>query len=154
MSPKKQRRLAFAIVLVVAGATAAALIVAALNDNVQFFYSPSDIAARPPSTTQSFRVGGLVQTGSLVHGQGLEVQFLVTDGAHTVPVRFTGVLPDLFREGQGVVALGKRGPDGVVSASEVLAKHDERYMPPEVVDALKRAGRWKEGEGLAPGSGS
>jgi cytochrome c-type biogenesis protein CcmE len=87
-----------------------------------------------------------VAKGSVVHGPSADVRFVVTDGRASVPVVFRGVLPDLFREGQGVVALGALGPDGVFNASEVLAKHDERYMPPEVVDALKRSGRWKEGE--------
>ena len=154
MSPKKQRRLAFAVALLMSGGVAAALIVFALRDNVLFFYSPSDVLAHPPSENQSIRVGGLVEQGSVVHGSGLEVRFIVTDGVHSVPVRYSGVLPDLFREGQGVVAVGKRHVDGVVSASEVLAKHDERYMPPEVVDALKRSGRWREGEGLSSGQGS
>ena len=154
MSPKKQRRLAFAITLLLAGMAGAGLIVLALRDNVLFFYSPSDVAAHPPGDSQRFRVGGLVETGSVVHGEGLEVRFVVTDGTHTLPVRYAGTLPDLFREGQGVVALGRRSADGVFEANEVLAKHDERYMPPEVVDALKKSGRWKEGEALGPGSGS
>jgi cytochrome c-type biogenesis protein CcmE len=151
MSPKKQRRLAFAIALLVAGACGAALIVFALKDNILFFYSPSDLATRPVPAGTSFRIGGLVQQGSVVRNQGLDVRFVVTDGKNSVPVHYTGVLPDLFREGQGVVALGKRESNGVFDAQEVLAKHDERYMPPEVVDALKRSGHWQEG-GAAPGS--
>jgi len=145
MSPKKKRRLYFALALVVAGGVAAALVVVALQDNVLFFYSPSDVAAHPPDAGRAIRVGGLVETGSVKRGAGLEVDFIVTDGAHRLPVRYSGVLPDLFREGQGVVALGARAPDGVFMATEILAKHDERYMPREVVDALKRAGRWREG---------
>jgi cytochrome c-type biogenesis protein CcmE len=150
MSPKKQRRLAFAAALLVAGVAGAALIVVALRDNVLFFYSPSDLVANPVSPGQTFRIGGLVETGSVVRDQGLEITFKVTDGKASVPVRYVGALPDLFREGQGVVALGSRQPDGVFTAREVLAKHDETYMPPEVVDALKRSGRWEEG---APAKG-
>ena len=152
MSPKKQRRLAFAIALLLAGACGAALVVVALRDNVLFFYSPTDLAERPVPPGQTFRIGGLVENGSLTRGQGLDVRFNVTDGKSTVPVRYTGALPDLFREGQGVVALGTREVDGTFAAREVLAKHDEKYMPPEVVDALKRAGRWEEGTTPAPGS--
>jgi cytochrome c-type biogenesis protein CcmE len=154
MSPKKQRRLTFAIAVVLAGVIGAVLIVFALRDNVLFFYSPSDLATHDVSPGQTFRIGGLVETGSVHRSDGLKVDFAVTDGAHTVPVEYTGVLPDLFREGQGVVALGTRNAKGVFVASQVLAKHDEKYMPPEVVDALKRAGRWKEGEsGAASGAG-
>jgi cytochrome c-type biogenesis protein CcmE len=151
MSPKKRRRLAFAIALLVAGACGAALVVAALNDNVLFFYSPSDLAQRPVPPGRSFRIGGLVETGSFVRGQGLDVSFTVTDGKMSVPVHYSRVLPDLFREGQGVVALGTLDADGTFMASEVLAKHDEQYMPPEVVDALKRSGHWDE-SGAKPGS--
>ncbi len=149
MTPKKQRRLAFAITLLLAGGGAAGLAIFALQDNVLFFYSPSDIAAHPEKVPagRAFRIGGLVQTGSVKRDTGLEVQFTVTDGKNAVPVRYSGVLPDLFREGQGVVALGTRSDNGIFTASEVLAKHDEKYMPPEVVDALKRSGHWKEGEG-------
>ena len=147
MTPKKRRRLAFALALVVAGAGGAALVLGALKDNVLYFYSPSDIAAKHVSEGVAFRIGGLVARGSVVRGPAADVRFVVTDGRASVPVEFRGVLPDLFREGQGVVALGALGPGGVFDASEVLAKHDERYMPPEVVDALKRSGRWKEGEG-------
>jgi len=145
MSLKKRRRLYFAIALVVAGAGGGALVLAALKDNVLYFYSPSDIITKHVPAGVNFRVGGLVEKGSLRHGAGPDVRFVVTDGKKTVPVEYSGVLPDLFREGQGVVAMGALLPDGNFRASEVLAKHDERYMPPEVVDALKRSGRWKEG---------
>jgi cytochrome c-type biogenesis protein CcmE len=149
MNPRKQRRLAFAITLLLAGGGAAGLAIFALQDNVLFFYSPSDVVEAPEKVPSGrvFRIGGLVQTGSVKRDTGLDVEFVVTDGKNAVPVNYSGVLPDLFREGQGVVALGTRGMDGVFKASEVLAKHDETYMPPEVVDALKRAGKWKEGEG-------
>src|SRR4029078_13215183 len=146
MTPKKQRRLAFAITLLLAGGGAAALAVYALQDNVLFFYSPSDIAAHPEKVPEgrTFRIGGLVEKGSVKRDEGLEVHFVVTDGKNAVPVEYSGVLPDLFREGQGVVAMGTRANKGVFLACEVLSKHDEKYMPPEVVDALKRSGEWKE----------
>ena len=149
MNPRKQRRLAFAITLLLAGGGAAGLAIFALQDNVLFFYSPTDIVDHPDRVPSGrvFRIGGLVQNGSVKRDAGLDVQFVVTDGKNAVPVNYSGVLPDLFREGQGVVALGTRDSAGVFKASEVLAKHDETYMPPEVVDALKRAGKWKEGEG-------
>jgi cytochrome c-type biogenesis protein CcmE len=149
MNPRKQRRLAFAITLLLAGGGAAGLAVFALQDNVLFFYSPTDIVENPERvpTGRMFRIGGLVQSGSFKRDEGLEVQFVVTDGKNAVPVNFSGVLPDLFREGQGVVALGTRDATGVFKASEVLARHDESYMPPEVADALKKAGHWKKGEG-------
>jgi len=148
MTLKKQRRLAFAITLLLAGGGAAALAIYALQDNVLFFYSPSDIAAHPEKVPEgrAFRIGGLVQQGSVKRDAGLAVHFVVTDGKNAVPVDYSGVLPDLFREGQGVVAMGTRGANGVFTAREVLAKHDEKYMPPEVVDALKRSGHWQEGQ--------
>ena len=146
MTPKQRRRLAFALALVVAGAGGAALVLGALKDNVLYFYSPSDLATKHVADGVAFRIGGLVAKGSVVRGPAADVRFVVTDGRASVPVEFRGVLPDLFREGQGVVALGALGAGGVFNATEVLAKHDERYMPPEVVDALKRSGRWKEGE--------
>lgn len=153
MTPKKQRRLAFAITLLLAGGGAAALAVYALQDNILFFYSPSDIAAHPEKVPEgrAFRIGGLVEKGSVKRERGLEVHFVVTDGKNAVPVDYSGVLPDLFREGQGVVAMGTRSSSGVFLAREVLAKHDEKYMPPEVVDALKRSGHWQEGQ-TGPGA--
>jgi cytochrome c-type biogenesis protein CcmE len=144
MTPKKRRRLAFALAIVVASAGAAALTITALKDNVLYFYSPSDIVAKHVQPGVAFRIGGLVAAHSVSHGPGVEVRFTVSDGKTSVPVSYRGVLPALFREGQGVVALGALNPDGTFRATEVLAKHDERYMPPEVVDALKRSGRWKE----------
>ena len=145
MNLRKRRRLYFAVALVVAGVAGAALVVRALQDNVLYFYSPSDIAVKHVPPDVAFRIGGLVEKGSVAHGPGTNVRFVVTDGRKRVPVEYSGSLPDLFREGQGVVATGALERTGVFRASEVLAKHDERYMPPEVVDALKRAGRWKEG---------
>jgi cytochrome c-type biogenesis protein CcmE len=145
MTQKKRRRLAFAIALVVASAGAAALVLFALRDNVLYFYSPSDVRAKHIEAGIAFRIGGLVAPRSIKHGANADVQFTVTDGKAAVSVDYRGVLPALFREGQGVVALGALNAAGTFAASEVLAKHDERYMPPEVVDALKRSGRWKEG---------
>jgi len=145
MRPKKRRRLAFAVAIVVASAGCAALVLGALKDNILYFYSPSDVLARHVSPGIAFRIGGLVEKGSVAHGHGADVRFTVTDGKHQVPVDYDGVLPDLFREGQGVVAIGKLDTGGTFEASEVLAKHDAKYMPPEVVDALKRSGHWQEG---------
>ena len=146
MTPKKRRRLAFAAALVIAGAGGAALVVGALKDNVLYFYSPSDVAAKHVAAGINFRIGGLVEKGSVVKGPEAQIHFMVTDGRARVPVAYDGVLPDLFREGQGVVAMGALADNGVFNASQILAKHDEKYMPPEVVDALKRSGHWKEGE--------
>jgi cytochrome c-type biogenesis protein CcmE len=124
---------------------AAALALSALNDTLVFFYSPSEIEAKSLAPGQTIRVGGLVEEGSVaITGDG-SVRFRVTDLKTALPVTYRGVLPDLFREGQGVVAQGTLGPDGAFAASEVLAKHDETYMPPEVAEALKKSGRWREG---------
>jgi len=146
MNAKKRRRLAFAIALLVAGAGTAALVLLALRDNVLYFYSPSDVLAKHVQSGVAFRIGGLVAAHSVQRGLGADVRFTVTDGRAAVRVDYHGVLPALFREGQGVVALGALTDGGTFAATEVLAKHDERYMPPEVVDALKRSGRWKESE--------
>ncbi|HEX4293349.1 MAG TPA: cytochrome c maturation protein CcmE [Rhizomicrobium sp.] len=146
MNPRKRRRLAFAVALIIAGAGAAALVVYALQDNVLYFYSPTDVAQKHIRPGVAFRIGGLVEKKSVRHGKGAAISFVVTDGRTRVPVDYAGVLPALFREGQGVVAMGALNETGTFSASEILAKHDERYMPPEVVDALKRSGRWKEGK--------
>jgi len=117
-----------------------ALIFNAFNSNMVFFFSPSDVHASVAPANHDFRLGGLVEEGSLTReDDGLTVHFVVTDNAKTVPVTFTGILPDLFREGQGVVTQGKMDTNGVFVASEVLAKHDENYMPPEVADALEKA---------------
>jgi cytochrome c-type biogenesis protein CcmE len=145
MNAKKRRRLAFAAALVLAGAGGAALAVTALRNNIQYFNSPSDIAARHVAPGVFFRVGGLVKKGSVDHEKNGEVRFVVTDGKSGVPVEYKGMLPDLFREGQGVIAEGTLGADGTFTAREVLAKHDENYMPPEVAKALKESGRWNEG---------
>ena len=146
MTPKQKRRVAFAVALVVASAGAAALVLTALKDNVLYFYSPSDVESRHVQPGVAFRIGGLVAPHSVRHGAGADLSFTVTDGKSSVAVSYRGVLPALFREGQGVVALGSLNGTGTFAATEVLAKHDEKYMPPEVVDALKRSGRWKEGQ--------
>ena len=146
MNAKKKRRLAFAAALLLAGAGLAGVIVYGLGQNTMYFRSPSDVAAKMVGEGVAFRIGGLVEQGSVKHGAGAEVQFRVTDGKNSIPADFTGVLPALFREGQGVIATGRMDSSGTFVANEVLAKHDEKYMPPEVVDALKRSGRWKEGE--------
>ncbi len=145
MNPKKQRRLMFALAVVLAAGGGTALVLTALKDNVLYFYSPSDVLAKHVEPGRAFRIGGLVEPHSVQHGKSADVRFVVTDGKAQVPIEFKGVLPALFREGQGVVALGALNDTGTFAASEVLAKHDEKYMPPEVVDALKRSGRWKEG---------
>ena len=146
MNAKKRRRLYFAAALVVAGGVLAVAIVYELGNNVLYFYSPSDLTTKHVTPGVAFRIGGLVEKASVHHGAGADVRFTVTDGARAVPIEFNGVLPALFREGQGVGATGALRPDGTFDASEVLAKHDEKYMPPEVVAALKRSGRWQEGE--------
>ena len=145
MNAKKKRRLAFVAALLAVGAALAGVIVYGLGENVMYFRSPSDVAERQVGEDVHFVLGGMVEKGSVQHGSGAEVRFRVTDGKSTVPADFNGVLPALFREGQGVVATGAMNASGTFIASEVLAKHDEKYMPPEVVDALKRSGRWQEG---------
>ena len=145
MTPKRKRLWLLLGSLAVLG-VAATLVLTALNDNIVFFYSPTQVAEKHPGPERRFRLGGLVEQGS-VKKDGQEVRFVVTDMAKTVPVVYRGLLPDLFREGQGVIAEGSLGADGVFVAREVLAKHDENYMPPEVAKALKESGRWQEGGG-------
>ncbi|MEW5881167.1 MAG: cytochrome c maturation protein CcmE [Pseudomonadota bacterium] len=139
MKPRHKR---FALILggVAVLGVAVALILSAFRQNLVFFFSPSDIAAHKAPQARPFRVGGLVETGS-VKRDGVSVSFRVTDTAHTIPVVYKGILPDLFREGKGVVAQGRLGPDGVFQASEVLAKHDENYMPPEAAHAVEQAAK-------------
>ena len=140
MHPKRKKRL-YLIVLMVAGiGIGIGLALNAFNDNLMFFYSPSEVVAGEAPAGHPIRVGGLVTTGSVKRQEnGLTVRFDVTDNAEAVTVEYTGILPDLFREGQGIVARGKLDTDGVFVAEEVLAKHDENYMPPEVADSLKTA---------------
>ena len=146
MNARKRRRLAFVVTLLLGGAAAAVLVISALQDNVLYFYSPSDVYAKKVSAGTAFRVGGLVKKHSVKHDGEMRMQFVVTDGARDVPVDYKGDVPSLFREGQGVVAIGRLNPAGVFVADQVLAKHDEKYMPPEVVDALKRSGEWQKGQ--------
>ncbi len=138
MTPRR-KRLAWAVGGVAVFAAAVGLVLYALSSNIVFFYTPTQIAAHEVPANRAFRIGGLVENGS-VERIGIEVKFRVTDGAKTVPVVYRGTLPDLFREGKGVVAQGRLQPDGSFTASEVLAKHDENYMPPEAAEALRRAG--------------
>ena len=142
MTPKRKRLWLLVGSLAVLG-VAAALVLTALNDNLVFFYSPSQIAEKSIAPDRRFRLGGLVEAGS-VKKAGQEIRFTVTDTHKTISVVYRGLLPDLFREGQGVIAEGSLGSDGVFVAREVLAKHDENYMPPEVAKAIKEAGHWKE----------
>jgi len=141
---RKQRRFA----LVAAGlgilGLALVLILNALKDSIVFFNSPSDLVEKHVEPGRRLRLGGLVESGSVARGENLAVRFRVTDGSHTVAVTFQGLLPDLFREGQGVVAEGTVDASGVFKADTVLAKHDENYMPKEVADALKKQGHWKD----------
>jgi cytochrome c-type biogenesis protein CcmE len=152
---RKQRRLfLIGTGLSVIGA-AAALVLHALKDNIVFFNSPTQLVDHQVKPGTRVRIGGLVKPGSLVRLGDLTVSFEVTDGNSSIPVSFTGALPDLFREGQGVVAEGMLDGGRHFKADTILAKHDERYMPKEVADALKKQGRWKEGSGLAGvGTGS
>jgi len=139
MKPRSKRALAIGFGLA-ALAVSSALVLNAFNSNLVFFFSPSQVLANEAPRERSFRIGGLVEEGSLKRdGQGLTIRFVVTDLAQKVPVTYTGLLPDLFKEGKGVVAQGKLGADGVFRAEQVLAKHDENYMPPEAAAALKKA---------------
>ncbi|MDD3448458.1 MAG: cytochrome c maturation protein CcmE [Gammaproteobacteria bacterium] len=140
MNPKRKKRLALVFLVVLGVGTAVALALNAFQENLLFFYSPRDVVAGKVPDDHAFRIGGLVTAGSVKRQpDGLTVQFDVTDMDETVAVQYTGILPDLFREGQGIVALGRMSPTGVFVAEEVLAKHDENYMPPEVAEALGNA---------------
>ena len=144
-SLKKQRRIQIVALAAVALIVSTGLIGYAMRDGINIFRSPSQVMEEPPAPNEVFRIGGLVEEGSLVRGAGEQIRFSVTDGGATVPVVYTGVLPDLFEENQGMVGTG-RYVDGVFEASEILAKHDETYMPKEVVDALKEQGVYQEPE--------
>jgi len=137
VKPRHKRLLAIVGGLVALGA-ATALVLTAFQDNLVFFFTPSQVAAKEAPQGRLFRIGGMVEKGS-VKREGVEVRFVVTDAAKTIPVVYRGSLPDLFREGKGVVAQGTLGPDGVFTAREVLAKHDENYMPPEAAHAVEKA---------------
>lgn len=146
---RRQQRIVFIAGIVIAAAAAAYLVLTALKSNIVFFYSPSEIAAARPAEGARLRLGGLVETGSVSHDPDGALRFSVTDGAQSLgvlcPLACAGDVPKLFREAQGVIVEGAF-VGGVFVAQRILAKHDERYMPPEVVDALKREGRWREGE--------
>ncbi|HZP70615.1 MAG TPA: cytochrome c maturation protein CcmE [Pseudolabrys sp.] len=141
---RKQRRLALISTSMAVLVVAAALVLSALRDSIVFFNSPTDVAEKRLAPGARVRIGGLVKPGSLQRDANLLVRFAVTDGKTEITVRYQGIVPDLFREGQGVVAEGKLDGDGIFVADTVLAKHDERYMPREVVDALKKSGHWQE----------
>ena len=142
MTRKQRRGLLIGTCLAVLG-VAIGLVLFAMRDSIVFFYSPSEVAGMQIAPGIRFRLGGLVETGSVVRGEGTTVKFVVTDKSKTLPVTYSGVLPDLFREGQGVVAEGTLAADGTFHADNVLAKHDENYMPPEVAKKLKEQGLWR-----------
>ena len=137
---RKQRRGVLIGVGLAVLTLAVGLVLFALRDSIVFFHTPSDLAEKPIATGERFRLGGLVAAGSVKRGEGTRVQFVVTDTLKTIPVAYEGVLPDLFKEGQGVIAEGKLADDGTFQADSVLAKHDENYMPPEVAKALEAKG--------------
>ena len=139
---RKRQRLYFIVGGMAVLSIAAALVLFAFEDSLVFFHSPSDLQENPQAAGVTFRLGGLVEEGSVTK-DGVITRFRVTDLAHTVTVQFKGLLPDLFREGQGVVTEGSLDEDGQFVAKSVLAKHDENYMPPEVADSLKKAGHWQ-----------
>lgn len=145
-SLKKKRRIQVVAIAAVALVAATALIGYGMRDGINFFRAPTQVLAEPPGPNEVFRIGGLVEDGSLKRGEGEVISFNVTDGNGIVPVTYRGVLPDLFEENQGMVGTGSYR-DGVFEASEILAKHDESYMPKEVVDALKAQGVYKDPNG-------
>ncbi|WNW11103.1 cytochrome c maturation protein CcmE [Pseudomonas sp. DTU_2021_1001937_2_SI_NGA_ILE_001] len=152
MNPQRKKRLLLIFALLAGIGVALGLALSALQENLNLFYTPTQIANGEAPLDTRIRAGGMVQQGSLQRsGDSLDVRFVVTDFNRSVTIRYRGILPDLFREGQGIVALGRLGADGVVVADEVLAKHDEKYMPPEVSKALKDSGRLSEGQAPAPG---
>jgi cytochrome c-type biogenesis protein CcmE len=141
---RKQRRFAMIAGAVSVLATAVLLVLFAMQDSVVFFNSPTDVVEKHVAPGARFRLGGLVSPGSVTRGDALAVRFEVTDGNRTIPVSYQGILPDLFREGQGIVAEGMLDRSGLFRADNVLAKHDETYMPKDVADALKKQGHWKD----------
>ncbi len=149
VSLRKKRRIQLLVIGAVMLAVATAIVGYAMRDGIEFFRSPSQLADAPPAADERFRLGGLVEEGSVERGMGEQIRFMVTDGGASQTVAFSGILPDLFREGQGVIATGSM-QDGVFVATEVLARHDESYMPKEVADALKEQGHFRYGEGVSP----
>ena len=142
-SLKKQRRIQVIVITIIALVLSTVLIGYAMRDGINFFRSPSEVLQQRPDKNETFRIGGLVQEGSLLRGSGAVINFIVTDGNNSVLVEYSGILPDLFAEGQGMIATGNF-VDGKFIASEILAKHDENYMPKEVVDTLKDQGFYKK----------
>lgn len=145
---RKRRRIQLVVIGAVLLALATGIIGYAMRDGIEFFRSPSQISTHPPRDGERFRLGGLVEEGSFLRGQGTRARFVVTDGGASTAVVFDGILPDLFREGQGVIATGQMD-GGTFIASEVLARHDESYMPKEVADALKEQGHFRYGGGVS-----
>lgn len=145
-SLKKQRRIQIIAIGAVMLVLSVGLIGYAFRDGINFFYSPTQVTQTPPQASERFRIGGLVEEGSIVRGQGTEITFRVTDGVSVVPVTYEGILPDLFAEGQGMVAQGNY-INGTFEAVEILAKHDETYMPKEVIEALKEQGNYVDPNG-------
>jgi cytochrome c-type biogenesis protein CcmE len=151
MTPRRLRRLAVVLAVLAGVGVAAALGLMAFRKNLLYYYTPSQVAAGEAHTGQVFRMGGLVQTGSVQRAPGsLTVRFTLTDMQKSVPIVYTGILPDLFREGQGIVVHGRLGDAGTFTADEVLAKHDEKYMPPEVAAAIKKAKEQAAASGAMP----
>ncbi len=151
----RQKRFVFIAVGIAAVGLAVALVLNALNQNVNLYYTPTDVYEDKAPHGRSFRIGGLVEEGSVKReADGLTVNFAITDTHQRIPVVYKGILPDLFKEGKGVVAQGSVGPDGVMKAEEVLAKHDENYMPPEAADALQKAEAAKAAAASAPAAAS
>ena len=140
---KKQRRIQVIVIAMIALVGATGLVGYAMRDGINFFRSPSQVVEAPPLPNEVFRIGGLVEAGTLVRGEGETITFSVTDGGASVPVAYTGILPDLFKEGEGMVGTGSY-IEGRFEATEILAKHDETYMPAEVIDALKEQGVYQE----------
>ncbi len=145
MHPKRKKRLMLVTLMVAAVGAAVALLLNAFQQNMLFFFSPAQVMAGEAPENHPFRIGGLVVTGSVNRGESLNVEFMLSDGGGTVPVQYEGILPDLFREGQGIVARGTLDANGLFTAEEVLAKHDENYMPPEVAEALQKSGKMPHG---------
>ncbi len=142
MTPARKKRLTLIILMIAGVALGVGFALKALNENIMFFFSPTDVAASKAPIDKDFRIGGVVVDGSVSRpGEGLTVEFDLTDNASVVKVKYTGILPDLFREGQGIVANGRLNGQGEFVAREVLAKHDENYMPPEVMESMKKSGQ-------------
>ncbi|MGE8499289.1 MAG: cytochrome c maturation protein CcmE [Pseudomonas sp.] len=153
MNPVRKKRLYIILAILAGVGIAVALALSALQQNINLFYTPTQIANGEAPQDTRIRAGGLVEEGSVTRSNSsLETDFVVTDGAKSVTIRFAGILPDLFREGQGIVALGRLNADGVLIADEVLAKHDENYMPPEVMQALEKSGMKQQHDAATQGA--